>query len=80
MNFYRKQQKPQQQNRVLRKIRLKTSIAGNAEPRYGLAPFAFAPGQEVELDERLAAHWIASGVAEAIAVSMSAATAGILPD
>lgn len=73
MSFYRRQQKPQQPPRVLRKIRIKTSIAGNAEPEYGLAPFSFRPGEELEVDTRLATHWIASGVAEAVEpVSQSA--------
>jgi hypothetical protein len=48
------------------KVRIKRPIAGNAEPIYDLPDFGFAPGQVVELDQRLAESWIASGVAEAV--------------
>ena len=64
--FKRQFTKPAPKPRPKRKIRMKTSIAGNAEPMYDLRDFAFGPGQEVEVDERLAGNWIASGVAEAV--------------
>lgn len=49
------------------KVRMTVSIAGNAEPRYELPEFSFAPGDEVELHPELAAAWIAAGHAEAMA-------------
>lgn len=52
--------------RILRKIRILQPIAGNRDSVYGLDwDFSFAPGQEVDIDERLATSWIESGVAEA---------------
>jgi hypothetical protein len=45
------------------KVRIKVSIAGLAEPLYGLEAFSFAPGHVVDLDTTLAGHWIASGTA-----------------
>lgn len=49
------------------KVRMRVSIAGNPEPRYGLATsFSFAPGDEVDLHPDLAAAWLANGHAEEI--------------
>jgi len=45
---------------------MKTSIAGHAEPMYGLPDFSFRIGEIVDLDQKLAEAWIASGIAEAI--------------
>lgn len=46
------------------KIRMLTSIAGNADERYGLEAFAFAPGEVVDVHKDLAAAWIKCGHAE----------------
>ena len=43
-----------------------TSIAGNADARYGLADFSFAPNDVVDLDKTLAASWIDAGHAEKV--------------
>ncbi len=40
-------------------------IAGNADPRYDLPDFSFMAGQTVEVDDTLAAEWIAPGIAQA---------------
>jgi hypothetical protein len=48
------------------KIRMQVSIAGLAEPLYGLPEFSFAPGQVVDVDPVLAAHWLACGHAAAV--------------
>jgi hypothetical protein len=48
------------------KIRILTSIGGNAEPMYGLPEFSFSPGEVVDLDKSLAAAWIAAGHAESV--------------
>lgn len=40
------------------------SIAGHADPQYGLADFSFGVGEVVELDKTLAAAWIDAGHAE----------------
>jgi hypothetical protein len=48
------------------KIRMLTSIAGNADPRYGLDSFSFAPNAVVDVHKNLAAAWIASGAAEKV--------------
>jgi hypothetical protein len=45
------------------KIRILQSIAGHAEPRYGLADFSFPPGAVVDVQEDLAKAWIASKIA-----------------
>jgi len=62
--MFSKKQQPKPQPKM--RIRLKTSIAGHAEPLYGLSDFMFKPGEVVELDARLAEAWCASGVAEAV--------------
>jgi hypothetical protein len=51
------------------KVRMRVSVAGNPEPRYDLASFSFAPGDEVDLHPELAAAWLASGHAEEIPVA-----------
>lgn len=48
------------------KVRMLVSIAGGAEPLYGLEEFSFRPGEEVDLDDTLAGHWIAAGHASAV--------------
>ena len=58
------------------KIKLLTSIAGNAEPAYDQAEFGYAPGQIVEVHPNLAAAWIGSGLAEAVPMTEAA----VLPD
>jgi hypothetical protein len=45
------------------KVTILQSIAGNAEPLYGLPEFSFRPGETVELNDDLAKTWIASGIA-----------------
>jgi hypothetical protein len=47
------------------KIVIKMPIAGHAEPMYSLPEFSYRPGELVEIDDTLAGHWIASGIAEA---------------
>ncbi len=44
-------------------ITMQTSIAGHADPRYGLPDFGFAPGQVVDVHPDLAAAWVAAGIA-----------------
>lgn len=51
------------------KIKIKQSIAGNADESYGLESFSFAPGQVVEIHDELAAAWLASEVAEPVVES-----------
>ncbi|HZQ96548.1 MAG TPA: hypothetical protein VFA67_16180 [Candidatus Sulfotelmatobacter sp.] len=65
MNF-KKQSQSQPQPRPKTRVKIKQAIAGNREPMYDLLDFSFGPGQVVEIDERLAANWIASGIAEAV--------------
>jgi hypothetical protein len=48
------------------KVRILVGIAGNAEPRYELLDFSFAPGQVTELHPKLAEIWIATGKAELV--------------
>lgn len=48
-------------------VKIQTSIAGHADPRYELDDFSFRPGEEVEVHDDLAAAWIESGVAAPIA-------------
>ena len=43
------------------KVKIIEAIAGNADERYGLSDFSFRPGEEIELDDTLAAAWIESG-------------------
>lgn len=46
------------------RVRMLISIAGNAEPNYGLPEFSFAPGDTPDLHKDLAKAWIAAGHAE----------------
>jgi len=46
------------------RVRMLTSIAGNANPLYGLGEFSFAPGDTPDLHKDLAKAWIACGHAE----------------
>jgi hypothetical protein len=48
------------------KVKMLVSIAGHAEPKYGLPEFAFKPGEVVELTDTLAKAWIAGWLAEAV--------------
>jgi hypothetical protein len=48
------------------KVKMLTSIAGNANPRYDLPEHSFAPQQVVDLHPQLAAAWIHSGIAEEV--------------
>lgn len=48
------------------KVKMLTSIAGNANPVYDLPDHGYQFGQVVELHPDLAALWIASGKAEAV--------------
>lgn len=47
------------------KIKMLVSIAGHAMPQYGVADFAFLPGQVLDIDDRLAKIWIQGGHAVA---------------
>ena len=48
------------------KVKILTSIAGHADPRYDLRDFSFRPGEEADVHDELAAAWIESGVAVAL--------------
>ncbi len=50
-------------------VQILVAIAGNANPTYGLPEFSYLPGQLVDVDSRLAAAWIASGISEAYVAS-----------
>lgn len=47
------------------KVCMCVSIAGHAEPMYGLGDFSFSPGDVVDLHPDLAEAWLANGHAEA---------------
>lgn len=48
-------------------VKILTSIAGHAEPKYDLHhSFSFVAGETATLHPDLAAAWIASGIAEAL--------------
>lgn len=48
-------------------VQMLVAIAGNAMPAYDLPEFSFSCGQLLDLDPGLAAIWIASGFAAAVA-------------
>jgi hypothetical protein len=45
------------------RVVIKQSVAGLADPRYGLGDFSFHAGQIVDIDDDLAAAWFASDTA-----------------
>lgn len=58
------------------KIKLLTSIAGNADPANGLErDFAFAHGEVVEVADGLGRKWIGSNLAEAVSGALRPAAA-----
>ena len=53
------------------KVRMLVSIAGHAEPKYGLPEFAFKPGEVVELNDTLAEAWVTAEIAQLVAITAS---------
>lgn len=47
-------------------VQILKSIAGLANPDYGMPEFGYTPGEIVELHPDLASKWIASGIAKAV--------------
>lgn len=60
------------------KVKMLTSISGNADGNYELESFSYGPGEIAEIHPKLAEAWIAGGIAERFDVD-AATEAPVMP-